>query len=42
MNHGSKVSGEGDALKNFIPSAECTGSHTEVIQEGEGSTSFAW
>lgn len=36
------MSGEGDALKNFIPGAECTGSHTEVIQEGESSDSPAW
>lgn len=42
LNCGSKVSGEGDALKNLMPGAECTGSHTEVIKEGGSSTSFAW
>lgn len=42
LNRGSKVSGEGDALKNLMPGAECTGSHTEVIQEGVSSASFAW
>lgn len=42
MYHGGKVSGEGDALKDFMPGAECTGSCTEVTQEGESSASSAW